>query len=74
LSTTPTQSDLEKPQRHPLAVAWDEWSAAEEGFGALHGINIGVSEKYNVYLVNRLRLAFDAGAAAERKILYGSKK
>lgn len=52
-----------QPKRHPLATAWNEWLASEDGQKAsdldtLHG---------TTYLVNRLHRAFDAGAKAQEE-------
>jgi hypothetical protein len=48
--------------RHPLAIAWDEWLASTEGQEAC---NPSTLARYtNTYLENRLHRAFDAGAKA----------
>lgn len=49
-------------KRHPLAIAWDEWLASEEGQQAS---NVDTLARYtDRYLENRLHRAFDAGAKA----------
>lgn len=50
-------------KRHPLAIAWDEWLATDEGQSCA---NIYTVSRVNPqYLENRLHRAFDAGVKAQ---------
>lgn len=52
----------ETVERHPLAIAWDEWLASDEGQQARAANTL--PHNTNHYLENRLHRAFDAGARA----------
>lgn len=49
-------------KRHPLAIAWDEWLASDEGQHC-RAPNAALARE-SPYLENRLHRAFDAGAKA----------
>ena len=57
-----TKPIAETPTRHPLAIAWDEWLASNEGQEARAANTL--PHNTNHYLENRLHRAFDAGAKA----------
>lgn len=49
-------------KRHPLAVAWDDWIASDEGQHC-RAPNAALARE-SPYLENRLHRAFDAGVKA----------
>jgi hypothetical protein len=49
-------------KRHPLAIAWDEWLASDEGQQARAANTL--PHNTNHYLENRLHRAFEAGIKA----------
>lgn len=53
----------DRPTRHPLAVAWDEWLVSEEGAFAANPDTLGTVMPHT-YLEHRLHRAFDAGVKA----------
>lgn len=53
--------------RSPLAKMRDDWFDSEEGLRLCDGSKIGVSQKNEQYLRNRLEIAFLAGAKAAKE-------
>lgn len=53
--------DAESTKKHPLAIAWDEWLASDEGQAARDANTLPHG---SIYLENRLYRAFMAGAKA----------
>ena len=51
-----------------LAIKRDQWLASEEGKKCLDASSLFMSAGYEIYLKNRLEIAFLAGAQAEREI------
>lgn len=54
--------------KHPLAIAWEEWLASDEGKAAANPDTLPVITSGRQFLENRLKRAFDAGVAAAEKI------
>lgn len=52
-------------KKHPLAIAWDEWKAANPKSFAAKTLG---TKAPDVYLENRIAAAFSAGAVAQRQI------
>lgn len=50
--------------KHPLAIAWDEWIASDEGISCIDTLPTA-----RTYLENRLSRAFDAGVKAQEKLM-----
>ena len=61
-------------KKHPLAIAWDEWLASDEGRVAVQYESLPRNGTAQRYLENRLHRAFDAGAKAHEKELYDALK
>jgi len=53
--------------RHPLAIAWDEWLASDEGRSCRAPAE--ALSREGPYLDNRLHCAFDAGASSAESSL-----
>lgn len=55
--------------RHPLAIAWDEWLASDEGKKASDPSTLTRTLSARSYLENRLQRSFNAGASAAQSTL-----
>lgn len=54
--------------KHPLAIAWDEWSQSDDGVRCADATTMGAHAKQSYYLSKRLWRAFQAGIAAQEKL------
>ncbi len=59
--------------KHPLSIAWDEWSQSDEGVRCADATTMGAHAKQSYYLSNRLWRAFQAGIAAQEKLSGATK-
>lgn len=50
----PNNNSENEVERHPLAIAWDEWMLSEEGMKATNPSTLGPPERSSIYLINRL--------------------
>ena len=58
-------SDAKKFNKHPDAIAWDEWFVSRQEIA--NASTLGPTERADEYLKNRLELAWQAGIEHGRR-------